>query len=70
LPFAISTRDLLDRLREALLEEHPNGLKEAGIKIPSTSWPEYQFAPENLGHAVDLRNTIMSHIIFKGYMYL
>ena len=71
LPFANSTRDLLDKDREALLiEEHPNSLEEAGIKITSLSWLAYQFAPANLDHAVGLRNTGMSHIIFKGYMYL
>ena len=69
LPFAISTGGLLDRVREALIEEHPNGLEEAGRKIPSLSWLEYQFAPANLGHAVGLRNKGLSLIIFKGYVY-
>jgi hypothetical protein len=66
LPFAISTRDLLEKVKEALIEDHPEGLEEANIKIPSLSWLEYQFAPANLGHAGGLRNTGMTHLISKG----
>ena len=69
LPFANSTRDLLDTVREAMIEEHPNGLEETGIKIRSLSWLDNQFAPANFGHAVGLRNISMLHITFKGYMY-
>jgi len=65
LPFAISTRDLLDKVKDALREEHPKGLEEAGILIPSLSWLEYQFAPANLGYNNGLRNSGMSHLCSK-----
>lgn len=54
LPFAISTRDLAERVKEALLEDHPEGLEEAGIKIPSLAWMEYQFAATNSGYKSSL----------------
>ena len=57
LPFAISTRDLRQRIKEALIDDHPEGLEVAGIKIPSLTWLEYQFAPANVGYANCLRHT-------------
>ena len=65
LPFAISTRDLLDKVKDALCVEHPEGLEEASIMIPSLSWLEYQFSPAHLGHKVGLRNTGMTHMFSK-----
>ena len=70
LPFAISTRDLLDKVKDALSEEHPEGLEEACIMIPSLSWLEYQFAPANLGHKVGLRNTGMTHLFSKALILM
>ena len=49
LPFAISTRDLRDRVVAALKEEHTEGLEAAGIKVPSLAWIELQFAPMHTG---------------------
>ena len=66
-PFAISTRDLLDKVKDASSEEHLEGLEEASIVIPSLSWLEYQFAPADLGHKVGLRNTSMTQTFFKGF---
>jgi hypothetical protein len=57
LPFAISTRDLRQSIIDALILDHLDGLDAAGIKIPSLSWVEYQFAPANSGHASCLRYT-------------
>ena len=57
LPFAISTVDLLRKVKEALEEDHHEGLEEAGIKIPSCAWLEFQFAPINLGYKAALKHT-------------
>lgn len=57
LPFAISSTDLLRRVKDALLEDHPEGLNNAGIQIPSLSWLQYQFAPANSGYRAAMHNT-------------
>lgn len=56
LPFALSTRDLRDKVVEALTLEHGD-LQAAGIKVPSCAWLDLQFAPANLGYASALRYT-------------
>jgi hypothetical protein len=60
------TRDLLDKVKDAFSEEHPEGIEEACIRIPSLSWLDYQFAPANLGDKVGLRNIGMIQLFFKG----
>ncbi len=43
LPVAMSVRDLKEQVVKRLNEKHPDGLDDAGIKIPSESWIAYQF---------------------------
>ena len=59
MPFAMSTRDLRDRVVEALETEHPEGLEAAGIKVPTLAWVEFQFAPANEGFKAALKYTGM-----------
>ena len=57
LPVAISVRDLREQVVQRLTRTHPQGLAEAGIKIPSDSWISYQFSPKHPCHAVSLQYT-------------
>ena len=59
LPFAISTRDLRQRVIEALEQRHPEGLEVAGIKVPTLTWFEVQISPGHTGYKADLRHTGM-----------
>jgi hypothetical protein len=51
---------------QALLDDHPEGLKAIGIKIPSLTWLEYQFAPANIGYVSCLRHTITIYVVVLG----
>ena len=57
MPFAISTRDSRQKIIDARIEDNPDGLDVAGIKISSLSWVEYQFAPGNSCYGNALRYT-------------
>ena len=47
-------RDLRAQIVQRLKEQHPGGLLEAGIKIPSESWILYQFSPKHPLYAASL----------------
>ena len=84
LPFAVSTSDLIRKVQEALEVDHPNGLEEAGIRIPTRAWVEFQFAPANTGkraslqysgklqikHKVQVRTLRQSHVDSHYYATL
>jgi hypothetical protein len=56
-PFAISVRDLVERVKKLLVQDHPEGLEAAGIAIPSESYVAYQFSPKHASHATSLAYT-------------
>ncbi len=46
-----------NKITEALIRDHQNGLDVAGVKIPSLSWVEYRFSPAHSSHGNALRHT-------------
>ncbi len=48
MPFAVSIRSMVDKIRSVLEEKHaPATLESVGIKIPSRSYVQMQFAPKD-----------------------
>ncbi len=48
MPFAVSIRSVVDKIRSVLEEKHaPATLESVGIKIPRRSYEQIQFAPKD-----------------------
>jgi hypothetical protein len=55
--FPFQARDLRAQIVERLKKQHPVGLSEVGIKIPSESWILYQFSPKHPLYVASLHYT-------------
>jgi hypothetical protein len=62
---AMFVRDLREQVEQRLVNNHPEGLEAAGIRIPSDSWIAYQFSPKHPLHAASINYTGASNIKHK-----
>ena len=75
MPFAVSIRSMVDKIKSVLEEKHaPRTLDSVGIKIPSHSYVQMQFAPKDkctskaLAYTGDCLSIL--HVVRTGYILM